>query len=240
VTSSQGNNYLLVLYDYDTNFIFATPFKNRTAKCILAAYQTVHQRLCNAGRTPKLQRLDNECSTILKTFLTDNDIDYQLVPPGVHRRKSAEHAIRTFQNHFIAGLCSVDKDCPLHLWDHLLPQAELILNLMRGSRLNPTLSAWAQVHGNYDYNRTPLGPPGCRVLAHEKSAARTTWSPHALDGWYTGPALESYRCYRIWIWETRGIRIYDTVTWFSTKVPMPKSSSTYMIVASLHDIAHAL
>jgi hypothetical protein len=44
VASSRGNNYLLVLYDYDTNFIFATPFKNRTAKCILAAYyQTVHQ-----------------------------------------------------------------------------------------------------------------------------------------------------------------------------------------------------
>jgi hypothetical protein len=168
VASSQSNNYLLVLYDYDTNFIFATPFKNRTAKCILAAYQTVHQRLCNAGRTPNLQRLDNECSTILKTFLTDNDIDFQLVPPGVHRRNAAERAIQTFQNHFIAGLCSVDKNFPLHLWDHLLSQAELTLNLMRGSRLNPTLFAWAQVHGNYDYNWTPLGPPGCRVLAHEK------------------------------------------------------------------------
>jgi hypothetical protein len=183
VASSRGNNYLLVLYNYDTNSIFAPPFKNRTAKYILAAYQAVHQRLCNAGHTPKLQRLDNERSTILKRFLTDNDIDYQLVPPGVHRRNAAECAIRTFQNHFIAGLCSVDTDFPLHLWDHLLPQAELTLNLMRGSRLNPTLSAWAQVHRNYDYNRTPLGPPGCRVLAHEKSAARTTWSPHALDGW---------------------------------------------------------
>jgi hypothetical protein len=145
VASSQGNNYLRVLYNNDTDLIFATPFKNRTAKCILAAYKTIHQRLCNAGRTPKLQRLDNECSTILKTFLTDNDIDFQLVPPGVHRRNAAERAIRTFQNRFIAGLCSVDTYFPLHLWDHLLPQAELTLNLMRGSRLNPTLSAWAQV-----------------------------------------------------------------------------------------------
>jgi hypothetical protein len=135
----------------------------------------------------------------------------------------------------------VDTDFPLHLWDHLLPQAELTLNLMRGSQLNPTLSAWAQVHGNYDYNRTPLRPPpGCPVLAHEKSAARTTWSPYALDGWYTGPALDSYRCYRIWIWETRDVRVCDTVTWFPTKVVMPKSSSTDMILASLRDIAHAL
>jgi hypothetical protein len=55
-----------------------------------------------------------------------------------------------------------------------------------------------------------------------------------------GPALDSYRCYRIWIWETCGIRVCDTVTWFPSKVPMPKSSSTGMIVASLRDIAHAL
>jgi hypothetical protein len=84
---------MLVLYDYDSNFIFAEPFKNRTAKCILAAYQTVHQRLCNTGLKPKLKRLDNECSTILKTFLTDNEIDFQLVPPGVHSRNAAERAI---------------------------------------------------------------------------------------------------------------------------------------------------
>jgi hypothetical protein len=58
--SSNGNNYLMVLYDYDSNFIFAQPFPNRTAKCILAAYQVLHTRLCVAGLKPQLQRLDNE------------------------------------------------------------------------------------------------------------------------------------------------------------------------------------
>ena len=62
--------------------------------------------------------------------MTDENIDFQLVPPGMHRRNAAERAIRTFKNHFIAGLCSVDKDLPLHLWDRLLPQAELTLNLL--------------------------------------------------------------------------------------------------------------
>jgi hypothetical protein len=48
----------------------------------------------------------------------DQDVDFQLAPPGVHRRNAAKRAIRTFKNHFIAGLCiSVDKDFPLHLWD---------------------------------------------------------------------------------------------------------------------------
>jgi hypothetical protein len=106
------------------------------------------QRRAQAQTTTPGQRVLNDP----KIFLKDNDIDFQLVPPGVHRRNAAARAIRTFQNHFIAGLCSVDKDFPLHFWDHLIPQAELILNLMRGSRLNPMLSVWAQVHGNYDYS----------------------------------------------------------------------------------------
>ena len=114
------------------------------------------------------------------------------------------------------------------------------MNLVRGSRINPKLSAWAQVNGLFDFNRRPLAPPGCRVLVHEKPQNRTTWSPHALDGWYVGPALESYRCYRIWIWDTRTTRICDTVSWFPTKVRMPETSYADTISASLQDIAHAL
>jgi len=64
-------------------------------------------------------------------------IDFQLVPPHVHHHNATKHAICTFKNHFIAGLCSTDKNFPLHLWDCLLPQAELTLNLLHGSHLNP-------------------------------------------------------------------------------------------------------
>ena len=83
--SSNGNNYLMILYNYDSNFIFSQPFKNRTAACILGAYKKLHAHLCAAGLAPQLQRLDNECSTSLKTFMTEQQIDYQLVPSGVHR-----------------------------------------------------------------------------------------------------------------------------------------------------------
>jgi hypothetical protein len=117
IPSSSGHNDLMVLYDWDSNHIFAQPFKNRTSHCIKDAYKALHKRLCAAGLRPKLQRLDNECSAILKQFLKDKNVDYQLVPPGVHRRNAAERAICTFQNHFITDLCSIDKDFPLHLWD---------------------------------------------------------------------------------------------------------------------------
>jgi hypothetical protein len=47
------------------------------------------------------------------------------VPPHLHRKNAAERVIRTFKNHFVAGLCSVDKQFPMHLWCELLPQATL-------------------------------------------------------------------------------------------------------------------
>jgi hypothetical protein len=67
-------------------------------------------------------------------------IDYQLVPPGLHQQDAAERAIHTFKNHFIAGLCTTDSQFPLILWDRLVLQALITLNLFRTSRINPRLS----------------------------------------------------------------------------------------------------
>ena len=111
---------------------------------------------------------------------------------------------------------------------------------MRASRTNAKVSAWAHLNGTYDFNRTPLAPPGIRILIHEKSDKRTSWSPHALDGWYIGPATESYRCYKVWVWETRATRICDTISWFPTKITMPLASPTDLILAGVQDIVQAL
>jgi hypothetical protein len=98
-------------------------------------------------------------------------------PPHCHRRNAAERAIRTFKEHFVAGLSSVDPTFPLHLWDRLLPQAEITLNLLRTSRMHQQLSAAAHFHGLVDYNKTSFAPPGCKIIAHEKPAKRRTWAP---------------------------------------------------------------
>ena len=238
--SSAGNNYVMVLYDYDSNAILVQPFKTRHDTVIKEAYAALLERLQRAGLRPRLQRLDNECSKILKEYMHDQSIDFQLAPPGMHRRNAAERAIRTFKNHFIAGLSSTDPNFPLYLWDLLLPQAEMSLNLLRGSRINPKLSACAQVFGQYDYNRTPIAPPGTKVVVHEKPHQRGSWDPHGKDGYYVGPAMESYRCYTVWVTKTRRTRIADTVSWFPHSVPMPVASTNDIIMASLADIANAL
>jgi len=99
---------------------------------------------------------------------------------------------------------------------------------------------WAQVHGNYDFNRTPITPPGIKVLVHEKPSNHTTWAPHAIKGWYVGPALQAYRCYRTWITETKRERIANTLTWLPKKLKMPTASTAEIIASATSDILHAL
>jgi hypothetical protein len=142
--------------------------KSRSASEWVKAYDSIHQELTVKGFKPKLQTLDNEASTALKNFFTVNDITYQLVPPHCNLRNAAERATRTFKEHFVAGLSSVDPSFPMHLWDRLLPQAEITLNLLRTSRLHPQLSAAAHYHGLVDYSKTAFALPGCKIIAHEK------------------------------------------------------------------------
>ena len=98
--SSRGNQYLLVVYDYDSNAILVEPHKSRAAAHIRDAWLKIHQKLSLSGNAPSRYILDNECSTDFRSALTKHRIIYQLVPPHVHRRNAAELAIQTFKNHF--------------------------------------------------------------------------------------------------------------------------------------------
>jgi hypothetical protein len=173
--SVTGNLYVLVLYTYDNNAILVEPLPRRSDAEQLKAYTKILNR-ASKGTELKLHWMDNEASKAVKDLLTkDFKLEYQLVPPHVHRRNAAERAIRTFKNHFIAGLCSADNNFPIRLWVKLLPQAEITLNLMRASRKNPAISAYEAINGTFDNNKTPLAPPGCKVIIHEKPSQRGSW-----------------------------------------------------------------
>jgi hypothetical protein len=217
VVSSNGNKYIMILYDYDSNAILAQPITDLTAPELLKAFQVMEQELVARCLTPKLMKLDNEASKLLRTYLHQQDITFQFVPPYSHRRNSAERAIRSFKDHLIARPFSTDKSFPMYFWDRLLPQAVITLNMLRTSRINPKLSAATHIFGQYDFNRTPMAPPGTRLRVHETPSRRRTWAPHGQDGWYIGPALEHYRCYTVYITKTRGDIIVETVDFFRKK-----------------------
>lgn len=64
-----------------------------------------------------------------------------------------------------------------------------------------------------EYNRTPFAPPGTLVQVHEPATTRSTWSPHASDGYYLGPALHAYRSFRVYMVDTNAERTVSTLTW---------------------------
>jgi hypothetical protein len=78
----------------------------------------------------------------------------------------------------------------MHMWDTLLPQSILTLNMLITSRKNPKIYAATHLDGQYEYIRTHMAPSCTILIAHETPNRRRTWAPHGQDGWYIGPDLE--------------------------------------------------
>ena len=98
--SSRGNQYLVVIYDYDTNAIVFEPIKTRQSKEVFNAFKKCDNKISHNNIAPKFFVLDNEAAADLKLGIVKNNQSYQVVPPNQHRRNAAEKAIRTFKNHF--------------------------------------------------------------------------------------------------------------------------------------------
>jgi Reverse transcriptase (RNA-dependent DNA polymerase) len=166
--------------------------------------------------------VDNQCGIQQKAALEKDGVQYQLVPPGMHRYNAAERAIQTFKSHFISILCGTDPSCPIVIWGKFIKQAEITLNLMRASRIDPTKSAYEQMHGKFDYNATPMAPLGQAVMVHDKPQTRQSWDPRASKGYYIGPALKHYRCFQVHMEESQTTRITDTMVWLQGKTRVPR------------------
>ena len=238
--SSRGYEYLLVGYNYDSNAILVQPLKNREATSITEAWKALHARFGQAGYTPATYLLDNEFSNDLKTAFAKENVKYQLDKPHLHRANAAERAIQTFKAHFKAGLASLDPAFPVREWDRLLVQAEITLNMLRSSRVNPKMSAYTAIWGEFDYNKTPIVPPGTKVLAHTKPSNRTSWGVNGEEGWTIGPSPDHYRCINCYFPKTRSQRHVDTVTSFPVTVPFPKLSIEDFLKQAAQDIVTIL
>jgi hypothetical protein len=173
IRSRSGNQYVMIVYHEEGNLILQQPFKSKKNVHRIAAYNAIMMRLAAKGLNVYLQILDNKASAAYKQVITENwNATFQLVPPDVHQRNRAERAIRSFKDHFLAILAGVDPKFLAYLWDLLLPQAELTLNILRQSLINSRISAWEFFQGPFDLAKTPLAPIGCRVLIHAKPATR--------------------------------------------------------------------
>ena len=161
--------------------------------------------------------------------------------PGMHRSNRAERSIQTFKNHAIANFCTTAKDFPLILWDRLLPQIELCLNHLHPYEPNPTISAYAGMHGGaHDFRANPIEPAGAKILIHDKPNNRGSWAPHGVAGFYLGPAIKHYQCFTVWSTATNAVRITDTLAWFLDNLQLPSPSVHDLLLAAIHDLTTAI
>lgn len=114
-TSNLLNNYIFIMYDFDSNTIQGKPIKSKNKSELVRGFEMCYKELKEANITPILHRLDNEISSI-----TAYD----------HRQNLAERAIQTYKNFLISNLHGTDRDFPAHLWCQLLEQVELQVNLI--------------------------------------------------------------------------------------------------------------
>ncbi|KAL7483250.1 hypothetical protein ACHAW6_012033 [Cyclotella cf. meneghiniana] len=127
----------------------------------------------------------------------------------------------------------------MHLWDRLVPQAEMMLNLLRQSKVAPKVSAYAYLNGLHDYN-LPLAPLGCVVQVHDKPGKCKSWDMHSCDGWYIGTSDEHYQCFRIFRKDTRAEMVSDTVYFKQKYSMMPTVTRSEKVMRAAKDLAQAI
>jgi hypothetical protein len=81
VQSSRGYNYVMVLYDYDSNAILSQPVKTRQASELTQAWAALHSQLQFNGYAPYLHILDNECLDELKKAFKNTPSTSNVSPP---------------------------------------------------------------------------------------------------------------------------------------------------------------
>jgi len=178
IMSKKGNQYIVVLYNYDSNTIIATGCKSRTGSDLIDAYDELYNQLIKAGIVPVIQQLDIEVSQSLIDAIENKGLDYQLASPYDHQLNPAERQVQTFNNHLISNLHGCDTSFPAYEWCSIIRQCEMTLNMLRRLRINPKLSAYTQLFGMFDYNQTPLAPLGTKAFAHERPNQRCTHADH--------------------------------------------------------------
>jgi hypothetical protein len=219
----------MILYDYDSN---AQPIKDRTAPELLKAFQIMEQVLVARGLTQKLMKLDNEASKLLKTYLHQQDITFQLVPPYSHMRNSAEGAIRSFKD-----------SRTLFNW-------QVISNASVGQIITTSSHNIEHVKDIKDQSQTFSGHTHFWTIWFQQSSngtprnknhsQRRTWASLGQDGWYLGPALEHHRCYTVYITKTWGDRFVETVDFFPEKFTLPFPKPQDLATQAAADLTRAL
>ena len=134
-----------------------------------------------------------------------------LLPPRDHRKNIAEKIIQTFKNHFVGVMCGTDPKFPMQLWWRILRQVEHQLNMIRKSRVAPNVSAFTHLYGQHNYDENFSTPLGTAVKMYVMPEKQRGFDSHTKSGFYLGTSWGYYCCHKVWIPQTKSVRISQAV-----------------------------
>ena len=95
---------------------------------------------------------------------------------------------------------------------------------------------YAALLGNFDFNATPMTPPGTRVVVHDKPNNRRSFAGYGTEAWYIVPSLEHYRRFKCYMSETYSERNADTAEFFPATTPFPQVTTDDYLRQAATDI----
>jgi hypothetical protein len=230
ITSNHGHAYVAVFYIFDANAIQSVPIKNRSKEELHCAYYKIYKWLTHHGFKPLLHKLDNKTSKDVKAFVATEQTCIQYTPPDIHCTNPAKRAIRTWKNHFLAGMAGLPKSFPIANWCCLTMHCDATLNMLCPCCQNPLLSAHEALEGSFSFNATPMAPLGTEVLIHMKPNLQRKWGYHASKAWCVLHAANHYCCIQVLMANKGGERITNTFHFKHHAIPVPEITATNRII----------
>ena len=108
--------YIMVLYNYDSNAILAQAYRSCIGQKIVDNYNKVYKCLQKAVVIPVIQQIDNEVSNRLIKSIEEKNLDYQVASPHDHYLNPVKRAMQIFKNHLISNLHGCYCDFPFYCW----------------------------------------------------------------------------------------------------------------------------
>ncbi|KAL7482239.1 hypothetical protein ACHAW6_007918 [Cyclotella cf. meneghiniana] len=214
VTSNRGNNYIVIFYTVNAHHIKSYPIKSCHRTELLHVYNNVYAYLRMQGYRPQLQKLDNESSHNVETFITD-------------------------KNHFVAMRAGTAKSYRLSNWCKYLEQTGITLSMMCPCTQNSNLSAHKALEGMFLFDAMPMAPIGTECMIHTKLVHRHIWGYHVIKALYFAPALNHYRCIKA-VTDTGAVCITDTYTFLHHTLTTPTISNPDRITKEMKHLEHTI
>ena len=118
-----------------------------------------------AGIVPKKRVLINKCSAKMKAIIRKM-CQLKILQSYCHRQTSLMLLLNISRRIFYSFLAGVDDYLPKFLWDKLLLQAELTVNLLQQANVNAKLSAHSYLCSPFEYNHFSWTMLGYAIQVH--------------------------------------------------------------------------